>query len=318
MKSATRTLAVLALLAIPIAHAADPIGQISIGGSAGISSYGLSDVNERIAAGNDWLNMKGWRTIEQIDYGWTFWSDVKFRVPTLDWLFLSAGYGVSSGSSQGPDSNELITVKVSQEAFHGRALYVLPFRFHRDVRLFVGGGPLIIGKQEVRASHVQRSSGGGTGGNVHERTEEVYYSGDGLGWQLGFAGEYMVQDHITLSLDLGYRWANLDYGDWKAKDNVIIEDTDPTEFSSGQGAADTSLDRLHGGYPDDDPRYDLQEDQSYVLAGFLDEATTRQHEGAYTHYYGPHRNYLAGLSKKDIGIDLSGMQLHIGLRFYFL
>lgn len=318
MKVAFGIAAVLAILAVGAAHAADPIGRISLGGSAGLSTYALSDVNHRIAVGNEWLDTKGWRTLDPIDFGWSFWGDIKAQVPMLEDFFISGGYGVSSGESEGPDSNELLTVGVSQSMMFARLLYVLPYRFHRDVRLFVGGGPLFITKQEVRATHEQRTSGGGTGGEVHERIEEVFYKADGVGWQLGVSAEYMVQDRITLALDLGYRWANLDYGDWDEEENVIITDTDPTEFSTGQGPADTSLNRLHGGYPVGNENYDLQEDQSYILKSFLDEDKTRMSEDVHTHHYGPHREYLKGLSKEDLGIDLSGLQVHVGLRFYFL
>lgn len=298
--------ALAVLLVVPAPFAEDPIGRISLGGSGGFSTYQLSDVNDRVGLGNDWLREQGWTTIDQLKNGWTFWADLKIPVPMIADLFVTGGYGVSSGSTGGPDSNELITIDVSQEAYHARLLYVLPLRPHEDVRLFFGGGPLLIQKQEVRASHTNRTSAGGGSGATSERTEEVYYSGDGLGWQLGLAAEYMIQDHLTLSVDVGYRWVDVEYGAWTADENVIIKDTDPAEF----GDQTTELDRLG-------------RDNSYVLGSFLDPDATMENEwnslGQDNQYpYGPARSYLERVPEGELRIDLSGLQIHIGLRFYFL
>ncbi|MBD3235727.1 MAG: outer membrane beta-barrel protein [Candidatus Eisenbacteria bacterium] len=308
MKVAVPVAATLAVLfLVPSACAEDPIGRISLGGSGGYSTYQLSDVNDRISIGNQWLRDQGWKTIDELSHGWTFWFDVKIPVPLLSQFFVTGGYGVSSGSAGGLDYNELITVDVSQETYHARLLYVLPFRPQEDVRLFFGGGPLLIQKQEVRASHTRRTSaGGGTGQETRERTEEVYYDGDGLGWQVGLAAEYMVQDRLTLAVDLSYRWADVEYGDWSAEENVIINDTDPPEFEQG----DTALDRLDW-------------ENSYVQRGFLDADKTRENETnslgeGNEHEYGPSRTFLEQVPKDELQIDLSGLQVHIGLRFYFL
>ena len=141
MKVAVWVAAILAVLfVVPSTFAEDPIGRVSLGGSGGLSTYLLSDVNDRISIGNDWLREKGWTTVDQLGQGWTFWADLKIPVPMVDDFFVTGGYGVSSGSAGGLDYNELITSEVSQEAYHVRLLYVLPFRPQEDVRLFSVAG----------------------------------------------------------------------------------------------------------------------------------------------------------------------------------
>jgi opacity protein-like surface antigen len=290
------------LLIGPAPEAEDPIGRISLGGSGGYSSYQLSDVNDRVKVGNDFLDERGWTSMDQLGFGWSFWADIMFPVPRLDFLFISGGYGTTSGSTGGLDYNELITVAVSQKAYHARLLYVLPFRFHENIRLFVGGGPLFIQEQELRATHTRRTSqGGGSGTETHERTEEVFYRGSGTGWQFGIAAEYMVQDHLTFCMDLGYRWADVTSADWTAADNVLISDTGPAEFSDGT----TTLERL-------------DYENSYILRGFLDENATMNAKVGDEIEYGPHFNHLRPVPADDLGINLSGIQIQLGLRFYFL
>ncbi len=304
----------------PVAGADDPIGRISFGASGGFSSYALDAVNERISgAGNDFLLEKGWSTIDQLNHGWTFWSDLRIPIPLGEFelpvpfiggslpveLSVGGGYGVSMGTSGGDDYNELIEVEVSQTAYHARLFYTLPFRVQENTRMFLAGGPLFITDQEVTGSHTARSSAGGGGGTTTtERKEEVTYSGDGQGWQIGVAAEYMVQDRVTLSVDLGYRWASVDYGVWSSSSNVSINDTDTVTLDDGS----TNLERL-------------RREDSYVLRAFLDMQATEEGEIqtlGHLHEYGPHKFQLQELGPDDLDIDMSGLQVHIGFRLYFL
>lgn len=288
------------------ARAEDPIGRISLGVSGGISDYLLKDVNSRLEnEGNHYLveergtgdlaEVSPLKALSPLEFGWTFWADLKAPVPFVDFLYLSAGYGISSGSSDGPDVDNVLEIKASQRAYHLRLLYVLPFRFQEDTRLFFGGGPLIINEQEVIASQTNRT--------VRDETwtEEIRYSGSGLGWQVGLSAEYMMQDHMTLVVDLGYRFANLDYESWSAEENVTLT-LPPT-------AETDEYDRLH-----------YQE--SYPGRVFLDWDATIDAAPATDlerlHLFGPNREYLQELSKDQLGLDMSGAMVHIGLRFYFL
>lgn len=304
----------------PVAGADDPIGRISFGASGGFSSYALDTINERISgAGNDFLLEKGWSTIDELGSGWTFWADLRIPLPLGEFelpipftgarlpveLSVGGGYGVSSGATGGDDYNELIEVEVSQSAYHARLFYTLPFRIQENTRMFLAGGPLIIQEQQVTASHTARTSAGGAGGTqATERKEEITYTGDGQGWQLGLAAEYMVQDRITLCLDLAYRWASVDYGDWISTEDVTITDTDPVDL----GDDTTSLDRLRRA-------------ESYILRGFLDMQATEDVELSTSpelHPYGPHKLQLQPLGPDELDIDMSGLQAHIGFRLYFL
>jgi opacity protein-like surface antigen len=302
--------AVVMLLAVAAVHGEDPVGVISLGGSAGMSGYGLGDVNRRIQGpGAEFVNERGWTPLDPIRFGWTFLGDVKYPVPMTRSFFVSAGYGVSSGSSGGRDYNELLSVDVSQTAYHARLLYVLPWRFHRNVRLFVDGGPLFIKEQKVEASHTHRSSAGGSQEQQSVRLEKVTYSGSGIGWQIGTSAEYMVQDRVTLCFDLGYRHASVDYKDWNSMKSVTISET------GGAGSV---------GYEDgtfSDERLSLT--SSYVGHAFLDwTGTEQQAEVNLDNTFldgvaGPYIGYLKAVDVKDMGIDLSGIQFHLGLRLYF-
>ncbi len=305
---------------VPGSRADDPIGWASFGGSGGFSSYVMSDVNDRINGdGNRFLEDKAWKKLDAIGHGWTFWGELKIPLPLGDLelpipftdaglpmeFFISGGYSHSSGNTGGPDSNELLEVETREKAFFMRLLYTVPYRFHNDIRLFITGGPLFIREQEISASHTSRSSaGGGAAGRITERIEKVTYGGDGMGWHLGIAAEYMMLDHVTLAIDLGYRWANIKYGSWNYTDNVEISDTDPADLDDGT----TSLERLH-------------REDSYVFYGFIDWEATEDNERMSSpeiHTYGPHLLQLIGLSQNDLGIDMSGIQAHLGFRFYFL
>jgi hypothetical protein len=307
-------LASVMLLAGSATRAEDPVGWLSIGGNAGLSGFKLDDVNKRIqGAGDAFIAEKGWTALDPISSGWTFWADAKIPVPMTRSFFVTGGYGVSTGSSGGKDYNELITVKAKQKAYHARVLYVVPWRFNRNVRLFVGGGPLIISEQSIDASHIHRSSAGGTQQQRSEREERVRYVASGLGWMLGAAAEYMIQDRLTLSVDIGYRFANLDYKDWTPQGNVTITEkggAGSVEYSDGT----TSHERLslnssyvgHAFLDWDGTRLEAEANQDVVFVpqtGGLAEA-------------GPYVGYLQALPPADLGIDLSGFQLQIGLRLY--
>lgn len=308
---------VAVLLCAPASRADDPIGRFSLGASGGYSTYALSSVNDRIeGAGNDWLEEeKDWNTLDPLNHGWTFWADLQVPLPLdrigvtevfgipLDFL-VTGGYGFTSGLSGGQDYNELIEVKAEQTAVHARLMYILPWRFHEDVRLFAGGGPLFISEQKLTATHTSRRSAG-VGQTTQEtrRIEEVTYKGDGSGLQAGLAAEYLLTDRLTLAVDLSYRWASVDYTTWSSREDVSIEDTNEVVFDDQT----TSLERL-------------RRDSSYVLHGFLDAEATGIAEtiSGGAHVYGPHLDQVKPLSPDDLDIDLSGVQIHIGFRIYVL
>ncbi|MBM3317876.1 MAG: outer membrane beta-barrel protein [Candidatus Eisenbacteria bacterium] len=288
------------------ATAEDPIGRISLGGSGGFSSYLLSDLNSRIAnQGNHYLSrergveplqtVSPLKELSPLEFGWTFWADLKVPVPFVDFLFLSGGYGSSSGATEGPDVDDILRIEARQTAFHARLLYVPPFRFQEDTRLFIGGGPLFIRNQEVTASQTNRTN------KDAQWTEEITYSGSGTGWQVGLAAEYMIQDHMTLCVDLGYRFANLQYDSWSPDANVKIRVPMTAETEE--------YDRLH--YRESYPgRVFLNWDATIAAAPATDYERLLQ--------FGPNREYLQALTREQLGLDMSGMMLHIGLRFYLL
>ena len=116
----------------------------------------------------------------------------------------------------------------------------------------------------------------------------------------------MIQDRLTLSMDLSYRWADVEYNNWSADENVSIDDTDPAEFTDGTTALDR-LDRVN----------------SYILGSFLDYDGTLENEWNTLGQDnedpdGPARRFMERVPEDALHIDLSGLQVHIGLRFYFL
>jgi hypothetical protein len=314
--------ALVALVGIgSIAKADDPIGRISFGGSAGWSSLAMGDVNDRITGdGRDFLDRKDWEPLDRLSHGWTFWSDLRVPLPLGEMsvnvpfinkrlpleFSLAGGIGTCSGSTTGPDTNELLEVEAQQNYYHARLLYTVPWRPAEDSRLFLAGGPMIITTQELTARHTHRDASGGGSGRVIERMEEVTYLGDGLGWTLGLALEYMVHDYITLAVDFAYRWANIEYAAWNPFDNITVSDTDPIDLGGDQG---TTLDRLY-------------REDSFVFYSFLDWETTERAERALfqgeVHEWGPHREMLNPVALEDLNIDMSGIQIHLGFRFYFL
>ncbi|MCK4414533.1 MAG: outer membrane beta-barrel protein [Candidatus Eisenbacteria sp.] len=285
------------MLSGPSVLAEDPIGRISLGGSGGFSTYALGDINGRIQnEGNHFLkdlHQPRLRGLEAIGLGWTFWGDLKLPVPFFESFFLTGGFGVSSGKTESPDMDNYIEVAVRQEAYHLRLLYTLPFRFHENVRLFVGGGPLIITNQEMTATQTNRSVAD------EEWTEKVVYGGSGMGWQVGIAAEYMLQDHMTLAVDFAYRMADIDHEGWTARENVTL--------SVSPSAEEEEYERLHL-------------DDTYIGHTFLDweETLARGADDPLVDVYGPHYEQMVPLTPQDLGIDLTGLQIHLGLRFYFL
>jgi len=290
-------LGVALLVLVASARADDPIGRISLGASTGYASYALGDVNDRISGvGNQFLTVEHVPILtgmDEVKFGWDFLADLKVPVPYLESFFVSGGYGVSSGGKQSPDMDNKLNIDVSQECFHVRLLYTPPFRLQEDVRFFVGGGPLIITNQEVKITQTNRT-------HIEEQwSEELTYSGDGLGWQFGIAAEYMVQDHMTVAVDIAYRIADVEYSNWTARDNVTLTPpptADPEE-----------RERLH--YED-----------TYIGHAFLDweETLANGATDPNSTTFGPHLDQLVPLGPQDIHIDMSGMRIHFGLRFYFL
>jgi hypothetical protein len=267
--------------------------------------------------GNDWLAdpLRDWSPLEHLTYGWTFWGDVRVPVP-LSWVgveelygvplefFLSAGYSSSSGTTGGRDYNELIEVETTQEAYLLRLYYVVPWKFLDDVRLFAGGGPLMISDQTLTATHTHRPVDTGQGAQqATDRMEQVTYSGSGLGWQLGLTAEYLIQDRITLALDLAYRWAMVDHDydplSGERFDGVAITDPFP-EFADESPSGAERLGR----------------DNSYLLHTFLNGPESEANEPV-RHDYGPWMGNVVGLGKNEIDMDMTGFQIHLGFRFYF-
>ena len=279
------------------ARADDPIGRFSLGASTGFATYALGDVNDRIRGeGNEFLevtHLPPLTGLDKITQGWDFWADLKIPVPYFRSFFISGGYGISSGGTESPDMDNKLNVDVSQKAFHIRLLYTPSFRLQKKTRFFIGGGPLIITNQEVKVTQTNRT-------NMDEQwTEEVTYKGDGIGWQFGGTAEYMVQDHLTLALDLAYRLADVEYGDWNARENVSLDYPPSTD--------DSQLERLHG--PD-----------TYVGHAFIDwdETLAQGQQDPDIERIGPHIDELIPVSREDLRIDMSGFRIQLGLRFYFL
>ncbi len=308
---------VLALLSVvSISQADDPIGRISFGASGGFSSYALESVNSRISHdGSDFLDLKGWEPIDNFKHGWTFWTDLRIPLPLGEMtmplpltsyrlpveLSIAGGIGTSSGATTGPSSNELLEIEGKQSYYHARLLYTLPFRPMEDMRIFIGGGPLIISDQELVVRHTARDAAAN-----YQRVEQVTYSGDGLGWQLGLAVEYMAHDYITLAFDFAYRWARLDYSNWSPDKSIVITDSDPISLPSEGGIETTNVERLY-------------RDDSYILQGFLDwETVADMEESSGVHEYGPYIGMLQPLRPSNLDLDFTGVQVHLGFRFYFL
>ena len=301
-----------ALLCVgPAARADEPIGLISFGGGGAFASLAMGDVNDRIVnegnafviSRNDEGPKASWDAMEKLQQGWGFWGELTVQVPfteslpayLADRLFVQGRYIGLSGSSGPQDYNQRIEVKGIQEALGFRFMYKLPYTFHDDLRIMPALGLLMIRNQELDITHTSRSStGGGTASDIIERTEAVNYSGDGSGFDAGIILEYALQDRFSLTLDLGYQWANVEYKEW----TLSIEDTEGDQDRQ-------ALDRLHTS-------------TSYVYHAFMDEAIDPGASDPNFELYGPHRSQWVPLSPSQLNIDMSGVQARLGFRFYFL
>ena len=285
----TTTLTSVSLfLAVPAqgVFAEDPVGRISLGINLGASYLTMGDVNDEVNRGNrDLFSEPNWKPMEDLALGFSFRADLKAAVK--DPFFISLGRGNIRGHT-GVAFNRVIDVDASTTVYYGRLLWAIPWRPMENGRFFLGGGPLILRDMELEVAHewdlIPKRP---------ERRETLVMNGSGSGFQLDLAAEYLLSDHMTISLDTGYRWAKGDLDAW-------LLTVDNWETRPGQ-----------------DPEPDNQQLfwESYLVGAFIADPGTRPADNSQRNFDGPPLDVVEPV--QGLGLDFSGARIEVGFRIHF-
>jgi len=274
------------------ASGADPIARFSVSGQAGGALFDPSDVNAGIREGNRFLSHRQFKTLDEITYGFNFTLDVRAKITNS--IAASLGGGTVFAQT-GVDFDEVIDVEPSVSFYHVRLTYLLPWRPMPSMMLHLGAGPVYFQEGETKVRRERREVELGTVRveTARFRTERTW------GGHVFLQNELVFNNRITLITDLGYRFASLTGAEWDNNDWTLDNMTTST------GAQDSEP----NGIPD---VLEFSPD-GYSLNSFLERSlrggdpTTPEIDGEGRPVYKP---------RGGTDLDLSGVLLNVGLRFY--
>jgi hypothetical protein len=179
-----------AVLVLTFAGVARSGSEFWIGGSGGINTYSMSDVNDDIAN----LGAITGYSMDTIKRGWAY--GVRVGVYPSPTLSIAGGYERLTGSSEIADYSGRITYDFPADFFFSEVEYLppssSPFRFGLVGRL---GVLAAAGKVEVAVT-----GEGAVSGDV---------TGSGIGLEGGLVGEGHAGPRVILSPSLSYAYAKI-------------------------------------------------------------------------------------------------------------
>ena len=252
------------------AQAVTPTDRFSIMGGMGLAGLKMGDVNDQIDRGNVFAAHQNWISLDRINQGFNF--DWEVRGTMSGPIALSLGGGAISGKS-GVDFDQVIDIKAKSSVYRARVDYLLPWS-PRNIRLFAAGGPIYLQNARTEISHEARTVDGGV-----LRIDSATLKGSSVGAEILGMAELVFNEHVTLVINAGYRYAKAtaDKVEWKVS-----------------RVADPVLDRDEDDIPDG---FELGS-ESYLRHAFLNG------------------DRVNPTSDGEIKLDFSGPQANFGLRFY--
>jgi hypothetical protein len=262
----------------------DPVGRVAISGNLALAGWAMGDVDREIRRGNEVLRHEGVTTLDPLSFGFDFLAD--FQAPVKHPFYLSLGLGRLRGHT-GKAFNKVIDIEARTGIAYARLMWMLPWRPLEDVRIFLGGGPLFLRGSRLEVSHERDFEA-----KKPERKETLSMKGSGNGFLVGVTGEYVVSDHVTLSLDAGYRWARADLNSYK----ITVQNA---QTRPGVDA-----------FADDEQVFW----DSYLLDAFLKDPGPPPENQEAPNFDGPPIQELEPVDNLDL--DFSGVRIQVGLRMY--
>lgn len=311
VRRGTTTLAWIAVLSAP-AVAEDPEGSVSLWFRPGWLYADLGDANDVIRSGNERFAAEDLSTLGEFHN--TFSVGAELHVQLHEKITAYGGYNALFGSKQ-KSFNRVVETKVSGSVFNAGALYRVPYPekiedTFENLDLFVGGGAVLL-------SGITFTGRDENLGTLREFLEERIFEGSGLGFELRLNLEYFLSPSFTLLGGATYRIAkatDLDHSVRVMNPNVF----NPTGDLDGDGLTNDRDPDYDGG---GDPRGNTQ-----VMYGTFDGngewqvPDDRFLQSLYVHDPDAYANAPPEFRVYDpnaqFDLDLSGLQLQVGLSYY--
>lgn len=310
----------LAVLVVP-AHAEDPDGSVSIWFRGGGVYTSLDAANDLIDDGNDIFEAQGWATMDKFHITYDIGADAHWAIG--DTFVLYGGYSSLFGSQSLRFDREL-EVGVTGAAINGGLMYRLPIpegwqSALEDFDFLLGGGAVYLQDLEFRAADEDVS-----------RTpflEERLFTGDGLGFEARFNAEFFLSPSFTLMAGASYRYLKANDLDHEVKvykpdvfnatgdddGDGLRNDRDPDYQGASLLEGDGSFQRMYGRLvvdPDDEDEYIWQVPPDRYLSP-LYQYDPRSFDDPDAP--GSIQVYDPGA---EFDLDMSGIQIRIGLNYY--
>ncbi len=287
------TFLILATAAGPT-RAAEPRARVSLAGTIGVSSYSMSDVNNRIDAGNQYLKEQGWDQLGDLKSGYNFTGDLRIRLTGP--FSLSLGAGTTSGRSR-KEFDQIFTVDSKTPFYQAAAVYRLPIPLVANTIFRVGAGPVYAQNAVLNITHEVRTVDAGT-----TRTESAQISGKGWGARAFLEGEMILNSRVTLVADVGYRQLSISQRSWSwnLSPALIWPANSPDPWQT-----DVMFKRGNGGQPND-----------WLTTSFLSVSYGPDAKPIVDNNGVPILQIDGPGGSQQINMDFSGVTANIGFRFY--
>jgi hypothetical protein len=303
------------------AGAEDPDGSVSIWFRGGGVYTSLDAANDLIDDGNAIFEEQGWTTVDDFKITYDLSADVHVAIGRT--FVAYAGYGTIFGSQSTRFDRE-IEVGISGTPITAGLMYRLPIpdpwqSSLEDFDFFLGGGAVYLTDFEFRAQDddVSRSP----------FLEERLFTGDGLGFEARFNTEFFLSPSFTLMAGVSYRHlkaTDLDHEVRVYKPDVfnatgdadgdgIRNDRDPDYQGSDLLSGDGSFQRMYGRLvpdPENDGQFVWQVPGDRYLSPLYiydENSFGDSRVPAHLRVHDPNASF---------DIDLSGIQVRIGLSYY--
>jgi len=307
-------------LAAPV-HAEDPDGSVSIWFRGGGVYTSLDAANDLIDDGNAIFEAQGWATMDDFKITYDVGADIHWAIGET--FVLYGGYASIFGNQTLRFDRE-IEVGITGTPISAGLMYRLPIpdpweSALEDFDFYLGGGAVYLQDFEFRAADEDVS-----------RTpflEERLFTGDGLGFEGRFNAEFFLSPSFTLMAGVSYRYLKANDLDHEVKvykpdvfnatgdedGDGLRNDRDPDYQGESLRFGDGSFQRMYGRLVQDPEDEDVliwqvPPDRYLSPLYIYDENSFRDPDApASIQVYDP---------GAEFDLDLSGIQIRIGLSYY--
>jgi hypothetical protein len=209
------------LLALPGAALAqfvdeEPVGRLTIGGTLGVVTSSMSDINDNLSVLDRTFTADEIRATDKINASLLSALDVRYRL--TDWLSLGVQWGALQNRS------EFNTTRLDQRFFSRATTYGINAYYHfqgvtdwnERLQVYVGGGFLLLRNgtiefavEDKTTNNFRYDSEPPEWGDLAEFSGAAKAEADGAGFNLVVGSSYQLSGSFSVAMDLGYRLAKM-------------------------------------------------------------------------------------------------------------